>query len=68
MGKMTRRMVDAVITQRNWQPYITSHWMDLGRGRGGVTITFHNHEQFQYKCSHQTADEILSEAFKSKGE
>jgi len=60
MGKMPRQMLDALITQRGWKPYIKSQWIDLGLKRSGVIITFEDHEQFEYKCSHKTAKEILN--------
>lgn len=53
-------MVNFLITQKGWEPYIESHWIDFGRKRGGVTITFKDHTQFEYKCSQKTANEILS--------
>ena len=58
MGKMNRRFVDAVIA-KGWEPYIKSHWIELGRHRGGVIITFKEHEEHEYKCSQSIAEEIL---------
>ena len=55
---MTRHFVDAVI-KKGWHPYIKSHWLDFDRQRSGVIITFKDHEQHEYKCSHKTANEIL---------
>ena len=57
---MTRHFVEAVITQKGWRPYIISHWIDFGRQRGGVIITFKEHEQHEFKCSNKTASEILA--------
>ena len=66
---MTRHFVDAVIRDKGWQPYIGGHWIDFGRQRGGVIITFKDHEQHEYKCSHKVAEEIIkqSQANSSKG-
>lgn len=61
---MTRHFVEAVITQKGWQPYIESHWIDFGRQRGGAIITFKGHEQHEFKCSNKTASEILALAKK----
>lgn len=57
---MTRRFIDAVI-KKGWQPYIKSHWLDLGKQRSGVVLTFRGHEEHEYKCSQKTANEILKE-------
>lgn len=44
MGNISRRMVDALIRIKEWEPYIKSHWMILGKSKGGVIITFKGHE------------------------
>uniref|UniRef100_A0A6M3Y3Z5 Uncharacterized protein n=1 Tax=viral metagenome TaxID=1070528 RepID=A0A6M3Y3Z5_9ZZZZ len=58
-----RHFVDAVIKDKGWKPYIKGHWMMLGsKSRGGVIITFKDHEQHEYKCSYKTATEIINSA------
>jgi len=59
MGKMTRHLVDALI-KKGWEPYIKEHWMILGsKPKGGVIITFKDHETFEFKCSHSTGHDII---------
>ena len=61
MAKMSRHMVDVLITQKNWKPFIKSHWMNFSsKPRGGVIMSFIDHETFEFKCSHATANEILA--------
>ena len=63
---MSRKLVNAVIEIKGWQPYIKSHWMELGsKSKAGVIVTFKDHEQHEYKCSYNTAKEIL---LNNKGE
>jgi len=57
---MTRHFVEAVITQKGWQPYTIRHWIDFGKQRGGQIITFKNHTDHEFKCSNKTASEILA--------
>lgn len=56
---MTRHFVEAVIRDKHWIPYINSHWINFRTQRGGVIITFKDHEQHEYKCSNKVAFEIL---------
>lgn len=65
---MTRRFVEAVIREKHWQPYIKSHWIDLGKAKGGNIITFKDHEAHKFKCSSNVANEIITlskEAFQN---
>jgi len=66
MKQMSMRMAELLITERKWQPYIKGHWMDLGRGRGGCTITFKGHEAHVFKCSQGTGKYLLKLAKEKK--
>jgi len=56
---MSRHFVEAVIKDKKWHPYIESHWINFGRQRGGVIITFKDHTDHKFKCSNKAASEIL---------
>lgn len=57
---ITRHFVEAVIRDLKWQPYIVSHWLNFTTQKGGAIITFKNHTDHEFKCSHKIAQEILT--------
>ena len=55
---MTRRYCEAVI-KHGWKPYVSGHWLDFRKQRGGVILTFKDHADHEFKCSNSTANELV---------
>jgi hypothetical protein len=61
---MSKHLVEVLIRDKKWQPYIESHWIDFGKQKGGSIITFKEHTSFKFKCSNEVANEFLALANK----
>ena len=54
---ITMKFIEAVI-KKGWKPYIKSHWLNFGTGKGGYVVGFIDHPQHEYRCSRATWDKI----------